>query len=93
MAMPTNCIVLPDDATRWDLEHFVVPAHYKPHVGHILLPQGLIASRVDKLAADIFEAYDFASEDAAPLHMLVVLKGAHEVEPARPNLALEVRRG
>jgi hypoxanthine phosphoribosyltransferase len=76
--VPPNCVVIPDAATRWQLDTFVVPTHYKPHVDSIMLPHGLIKDRVDKLAADIFAAYDFGSPNTPPLHMLVILKGAHE---------------
>ena len=61
------------DGQAFALEHFAIPAQYKPFVASVLLPQGMILDRVEKLAADIVEAYP-----ASTPHLLVVLKGGSE---------------
>ena len=61
------------DGQSFALEHFAVPSQYKPFVQSVLLPQGLILDRVEKLAADIVETYPTSTP-----HLLVVLKGGSE---------------
>lgn len=61
------------DGQSFLLEHFAIPAQYRPYVQSVLLPQGMILDRVEKLAADIVETYP-----ASTPHLLVVLKGGSE---------------
>jgi hypoxanthine phosphoribosyltransferase len=61
------------DSQVFDSAHFAIPTQYRPFVGSVLLPQGLILDRVEKLAADIVAAYPTSTP-----HLLVVLKGGSE---------------
>ncbi|EQC36483.1 hypothetical protein SDRG_05937 [Saprolegnia diclina VS20] len=59
-----------DDNASYPKEHFLVPAHYLPYVDSVLIPQGLINDRIEKLAQDIRHAYQ-----GQTIHLLCVLKG------------------
>ncbi|RHY75871.1 hypothetical protein DYB30_002323, partial [Aphanomyces astaci] len=62
-------IYLADDAI-YSKDHFLVPNHYVNYVESVLIPQGLISDRVEKLAQDIRAAYE-----GQTIHLLCVLKG------------------
>ncbi|PFH34423.1 hypoxanthine-xanthine-guanine phosphoribosyl transferase HXGPRT [Besnoitia besnoiti] len=61
---------IPDDAL-YKAEDFLVPSHYKPYIEKILLPNGLVRDKVEKLAFDIHKCY-FGQE----LHIICILKGS-----------------
>jgi hypoxanthine phosphoribosyltransferase len=61
-----------DDAS-YSMDHFCVPECYRAAISQVLIPHGLVADRVERLALDICEAY----EGRVP-HLLCVLKGAAE---------------
>ena len=65
------------DDFAWNLEHFVIPEHYAPDLASVMISHGLIQDRIDRLANDICQAYDFHGSRAR-LHMLCVLKGGHQ---------------
>ncbi|ETV96988.1 hypoxanthine phosphoribosyltransferase [Aphanomyces invadans] len=62
-------IFLADDA-MYSKEHFLIPNHYIDYVDSVLIPQGLISDRIEKLAQDIRAAYQ-----GQTIHLLCVLKG------------------
>uniref|UniRef100_A0A7S4B1C2 Hypoxanthine phosphoribosyltransferase n=1 Tax=Chrysotila carterae TaxID=13221 RepID=A0A7S4B1C2_CHRCT len=76
MAAASKPIHIPDNFEGYDLEQFVIPEHYAADLCHTLIPHGFIQSRTQKVAADIFKAYDFGAGEK--VHMLCVLKGGHE---------------
>lgn len=59
-----------EDNLSISLDHYFVPIHYKDTLDSLLIPNGTIISRVDKLALDIIQ--DYRGET---LHLLCVLKG------------------
>lgn len=67
-----NCIVIPDDYRRYDLNHFCIPGHYADDLEHVMIPKGLIMDRTQRLALDICHDLE------APLVALCVLKGGYQ---------------
>ncbi|KAJ3330719.1 hypoxanthine phosphoribosyltransferase 1 [Blyttiomyces sp. JEL0837] len=55
---------------NYSLDHFLIPAHYAEDVESVMIPHGLIADRVEKLADSI------ARDCTQPLVACCVLKGA-----------------
>ncbi|KNC76414.1 hypoxanthine-guanine phosphoribosyltransferase [Sphaeroforma arctica JP610] len=68
-----SCIVIPDAENTYPLDQFAVPQHYKDDLNSVMIPNGLILNRLEKLAQDIVE------DIHAPLVVLCVLKGGHQV--------------
>jgi len=62
-------LVITDDLTL-DLQHFYLPQHYQGALQEILVPNGMIVDRVEKLAADITADYR-----GHTIHLICVLKG------------------
>jgi hypoxanthine phosphoribosyltransferase len=52
------------------VDHYYIPAHYTPYVESLLITQGTIVDRVEKLAFDIIRDYE-----GQTMHILCVLKG------------------
>lgn len=63
-------IYIPDEAV-YDIQSFLVPDHYKPYIQQILIPNGVLKSRIEKLAFDISRAY--GNEE---FHVICLLKGS-----------------
>jgi hypoxanthine phosphoribosyltransferase len=59
-----------EDNLNISLDHYFVPVHYKSSLDCLLVPHGMILSRVDKLAMDIIQDYK-----GQTIHLLCVLKG------------------
>ncbi|KAJ1656817.1 hypothetical protein IWQ61_003683 [Dispira simplex] len=57
---------------NYSLEHFVIPDHYEHDLESILIPNGLIMDRIEKLARMIVEATE------GSLVVFCVLKGGHQ---------------
>ncbi|CAG0923617.1 unnamed protein product [Notodromas monacha] len=70
-----------DDDFGFDVELFTVPRQYEGDLSKVLIPSGLIADRVEKVASDIWHDYTRSSDpESAESHELValcVLKGGH----------------
>eukprot|EP01016_Furgasonia_blochmanni_P034827 TRINITY_DN379_c0_g1_i2.p1 TRINITY_DN379_c0_g1~~TRINITY_DN379_c0_g1_i2.p1 ORF type:complete len:379 (-),score=71.08 TRINITY_DN379_c0_g1_i2:245-1321(-) len=57
--------------STWSKSSFLIPPRYDPYVDTVLIPQGLIESRIEKIALDIARFYE-----NRPYKMLVLLKGS-----------------
>lgn len=70
---PRPHIHVPDQTEHppYPLSAFSIPVHYDGDLESVLIPYGLIQSRTEKLADDIFNDYD-----GAMIHILCCLKGA-----------------
>lgn len=62
-------VIISDDFT-FHLESFLIPVKYRNYIESILISNGMIIDRVDKLAHDILSCYEGKS-----IHFLCVLKG------------------
>eukprot|EP01134_Creolimax_fragrantissima_P005812 CFRG5812T1 len=69
----TPCIVIPSVDNTYPLSQFAIPQHYKEDLTSVMIPNGLILNRVEKLAQDIVE------DISGPLVVICVLKGGHQV--------------
>lgn len=69
---PRPCIRIADveEVPAYGLEMFSIPMHYASDLQNVLIPSGLIQSRAEKLAEDIFNDYG-----GCMIHMLCCLKG------------------
>jgi len=55
----------------YDKELLLVPSHYRDSIERVMIPNGLIRDRVEKLAHDIRKHYG-----EEPVHVLCILKGS-----------------
>ena len=53
-------------------EHFLIPSHYESEVASVLIPNGLLRDRIERLAADIRKFY--SPNDT--IHLICLLKGS-----------------
>ena len=72
--MATNPIVIPDDYAGYSLDKFVIPQHYEDSLESVLIPNGIIRDRVERMALNIHR--DYAGK---PIHFLCVMKGGRQV--------------
>ncbi|KAJ2504581.1 hypothetical protein H4217_009377, partial [Coemansia sp. RSA 1939] len=70
---PSQWIDVKEDKFKYQIDHFVIPGHYKDDVESILIPHGLIMDRIAKLAQIIASEYD-----SERIVVCCVLKGGHQ---------------
>uniref|UniRef100_T2MHI0 Hypoxanthine phosphoribosyltransferase n=1 Tax=Hydra vulgaris TaxID=6087 RepID=T2MHI0_HYDVU len=63
-------IKVEDNGHLYSIDHFSVPRHYEDSIGSILIPHGLIADRIERMARDIHEGFEGES-----MILLCILKG------------------
>jgi len=56
----------------YDVENFRIPETFKGEVTNVVVPHGMIVSRIEKLAKDILEHY----AEETVLHFMIICKGA-----------------
>ena len=66
-------IKIEDDTAGYSMDTFCIPKHYEDDLKRVLVPAGLVADRVERLARDIVQ--DFSEE---PIVALCVLKGGYK---------------
>jgi len=71
-----RCLNIPDDYQGYSSDLFCISKHYEGSVGNVLIPNGLIMDRIEKLARDCF--YDMVSNNRMPLVAICVLKGGYK---------------
>jgi hypoxanthine phosphoribosyltransferase len=69
---PPKCITVSDDFSGYSLNMFCIPKHYESDLDSVLIPNGLIKDRIERLARDI--CADLAFE---PVVAICVLKGGY----------------
>lgn len=67
-------IKIPDNYTAYPVDKFCIPKHYEDDIESIVIPNGLVHDRIERLARDIFENLDHSK----PLACLCVLKGGYQ---------------
>ena len=72
----SRCINIPDDFEGYNKEVFCIPRHYADSVKSVLVPQGMIMDRIERLANDIFTKV--VSSGQEPISTLCVLKGGYK---------------
>ena len=65
---------IPDDF-GFDINLFAIPRQYDGDLAKVMIPAGMIADRVEKVAVDIWQ--DYAGDSESELLALCVLKGGH----------------
>ncbi len=70
--MTSNLFEIPSDQ-GFELKNFVIPSHYKDDLSSVLIPNGFIGDRIEKMAQDIHKDYG-----EQPIHLLCVLKGGQQ---------------
>ncbi|TGZ61994.1 hypothetical protein CRM22_007678 [Opisthorchis felineus] len=68
-----NRIVLDDDYRGFDVRQFCLPPRYANYVESVLIPNGMLKDRIEKLALDIVTSFE--NDNARSLTLLCVLKG------------------
>jgi len=66
-------VVIPDDFGGYDKHNFLISRHFLPDIDKVLIPGGLIADRIERMACDI--ANDIGHESFTAL---CVLKGGYQ---------------
>jgi len=69
-----NFVKVEDDYTAYPIDKFCIPKHYEGDLAKIMIPNGLILDRVERLARDIFQNLDHSK----PIACLCVLKGGYK---------------
>jgi len=72
--MTYNPIFVKDDDTKHSIEQLSIPEHYRKYLKNIMISNGLIKDRIEKLAQDLHEDYQGKN-----LHLVCVLKGGEKV--------------
>ncbi|OMH80077.1 Hypoxanthine-guanine phosphoribosyltransferase [Zancudomyces culisetae] len=72
MAQESSWIDVTGNGVGYNLSHFTYPEHYSEDITDVIIPNGLIIDRVEKLARTIIEQYD------GRLVICCVLKGGHQ---------------
>jgi hypoxanthine phosphoribosyltransferase len=72
--MASKPIIIPDNDNGYSKDQFSVPTHYTNYVDNIMIPQGLINDRIEKLAQEIHEDYQ-----GKKLYVVCVLKGGEKI--------------
>ena len=70
-----DAVHIPDDFA-FDKSHFLLPDPEYDYISEVLIPEGLIKSRVDKMAQQIFN--DYSGRREKPLKIIVVMNGAFQ---------------
>ncbi|KER19099.1 hypothetical protein T265_12010 [Opisthorchis viverrini] len=68
-----NRIILGDDYRGFDVRQFCLPPRYANYVESVLIPNGMLKDRIEKLALDIVTSFE--NDNARSLTLLCVLKG------------------
>nr|AAW27500.1 SJCHGC02125 protein [Schistosoma japonicum] len=68
-----NCVVFDDDFVGYSDKCFNVPNKYKQYIDSIIVPNGMIKDRLEKMSVDILETFE--SNGATSINLLCVLKG------------------
>jgi len=71
--MSKACVQIPDD-TGYDVNMFSVPVKYREFLKYILIPNGLVKDRTQRMAVDILATLP----DCKQLTVLCVLKGGYK---------------
>lgn len=72
--MASKAIVISDSLPAYGLDQFVIPSHYRKDVESIVIPNGLIRDRVERLAQEIYREYK-----GEHVQLLCVLKGGQQL--------------
>jgi hypoxanthine phosphoribosyltransferase len=68
-------ISIKEDWRCYDLEHFLIPKHYKKCVDKVMIPHGMVQDRLHRMAYDFYHSIEDRSK---PILALCVLKGASQ---------------
>jgi len=71
-----RCLNIPDDYEGYNKDLFCIPNHYEDSINNVLIPNGMVMDRIEKLARDCF--YDMLGNGREPIHALCVLKGGYK---------------
>ncbi|CAH8545777.1 unnamed protein product [Heterobilharzia americana] len=69
----SDCIVLDDDFGGYPVEHFCTSPRYDGYLDYVLIPNGMIKDRLEKMSLDIVNAYE--ASNAKSITLMCVLKG------------------
>ncbi|VDD75588.1 unnamed protein product [Mesocestoides corti] len=70
---PVTVVVIPDKYQAYEISHFCVSPKYVEFLDRLMIPNGLIKDRIEKVASEIIE--HFESIKAQHITMMCVLKG------------------
>ncbi|VDN99790.1 unnamed protein product [Rodentolepis nana] len=70
---PISVVVIPDDYQALNIDHFCISPKYQNFLDSMMIPNGLIKDRIEKVASEIVEHYERAN--VQNLTAICVLKG------------------
>jgi len=71
-------LVIDDDFKGFDPNMFTIPEKYMDYVESVLIPEGLVSNRVDKVALQIHHHYSKVLEEGESLKLVGILKGGYK---------------
>ena len=83
-----DCVCL-DDSVKFDKDLFTMPDENYDEIDHILIPEGLIKSRVEKMAQTIY--YKYKGERTKPLQIFVIMNGGFQFYSALQEYIKKIR--
>ncbi|KAH8870227.1 Hypoxanthine-guanine phosphoribosyltransferase [Schistosoma japonicum] len=69
----TGCIVIEDDFKGFPIEHFCTSPRYEGCLDYVLVSNGMIKDRLEKMSMDIVDSYE--ASNATSITLMCVLKG------------------
>lgn len=73
MTKPASVVVIPDNYQSYEISHFCVSPKYRDYLGSLMIPNGLIKDRIEKVASEIIE--HFEKQKVQHIIAICVLKG------------------
>uniref|UniRef100_A0A0R3WZ45 Pribosyltran domain-containing protein n=1 Tax=Hydatigena taeniaeformis TaxID=6205 RepID=A0A0R3WZ45_HYDTA len=70
---PASVVVIPDNYQSYEISHFCVSPKYRDYLGSLMIPNGLIKDRIEKVASEIIE--HFEKQKVQHIIAICVLKG------------------
>ena len=70
---PFSIVVIPDNYQAYDTSHFCVSPKYQEYVAGLMIPNGLIKDRIEKVASEIVEYFE--KKNVQHVTVICVLKG------------------
>ncbi|XP_018645680.1 hypoxanthine-guanine phosphoribosyltransferase,putative [Schistosoma mansoni] len=68
-----DCIIFDDSYEGYSAKNFTLPEPYEKHISTILIPGGMVRSRLDRMSIDILD--DYEKSGVKSVYIICILKG------------------
>ncbi|XP_018645681.1 hypoxanthine-guanine phosphoribosyltransferase,putative [Schistosoma mansoni] len=69
----SDCIIFDDSYEGYSAKNFTLPEPYEKHISTILIPGGMVRSRLDRMSIDILN--DYEKSGVKSVYIICILKG------------------